>query len=871
MSEPEYRSESVLSTMLSKAAGLAVANRRTVGVASVVVGLVFAAVAFVGLRPSAGTDSLVPKATSAAEATDRIRAKFGDDPIVVMAEENLQQLLLTTEIGRLLQLEGCLGGRVPKGAKPYGGVNSPCGRIARAGSVKRVYGPATFINEAANQLTSALGTELRSAASNVQRAADAARKQALAAGQSAQAAAAAATAAGKAEQGRSAAALARLQLQTGLKSLPSIANSDFVTQVAFDGSRGLGQPKARFSYLFPSSGAALIQVRPKAGLSDSAKRALTRDVEAATKMPEFQLKAGRYVVTGAGVLAESLATEVAAGAIPLLLAAAALMALALGLAFPVRARLLPLLLALLTAALVFGGMALFGMSLTVAAVGGVPVLIGLAVDYAVQLQARSVEALRREGGSAAETVVSAIGVGGPPVVTAALGTAAGFLALMLSPVPMVRGFGLVLIAGVAVALVCAVLVGSAGLSGTIPGSRHTARAADWLDSARLEARELIVGKLPFQRFAAPRVKLSGLLSANPGTVLLLATTVAIGGWAVEGQLNVESDITRLVPSGTPALQDLQALQTETGVAGEVDLLLTGTAVTEPRTLAWLAGVQKDVLARWGYSKTTGCKGSAVCPGVSLTDLVSGQGTSAATQAALAAVPEYFKSAVITPEGDAVLTSFGVKLMPLSKQQAVFDDLRSRAATAPSGVTASVGGLPVVAAAANDRLADADSRRLITLVALLLAAAVLMVAFRSWRRLAVPLSATALATGWATLALWILGVDLNPLSAALGALVIAIGTEFAVLLSERQRAESLQGGTVEDSLARAFSTTGRAIGVSGLTVVMGFGVLVLSDIRVLRDFGIATVVDLLVALLAVVIVVPAMVRVLERRRAGAETE
>jgi hypothetical protein len=98
-------------------------------------------------------------------------------------------------------------------------------------------------------------------------------------------------------------------------------------------------------------------------------------------------------------------------------------------------------------------------------------------------------------------------------------------------------------------------------------------------------------------------------------------------------------------------------------------------------------------------------------------------------------------------------------------------------------------------------------------------------------------------------------------------VIAIGTEFAVLLSERQRAEAQVGVDVEESLGRAFSTTGRAIAISGATVVAGFGVLILSDIRILSEFGLATVIDLLVALLAVAVIVPAMVRVLSKRQAG----
>ena len=51
--------------------------------------------------------------------------------------------------------------------------------------------------------------------------------------------------------------------------------------------------------------------------------------------------------------------------------------------------------------------------------------------------------------------------------------------------------------------------------------------------------------------------------------------------------------------------------------------------------------------------------------------------------------------------------------------------------------------------------------------------------------------------------------------------------------------------------------------SGVTAIAGFGVLALSDIRMLRDFGIVTVVDLTVSLLGVLLVLPAVLVLVER--------
>ena len=50
--------------------------------------------------------------------------------------------------------------------------------------------------------------------------------------------------------------------------------------------------------------------------------------------------------------------------------------------------------------------------------------------------------------------------------------------------------------------------------------------------------------------------------------------------------------------------------------------------------------------------------------------------------------------------------------------------------------------------------------------------------------------------------------------------------------------------------------GKAVLASGVTAIAGFAVLVFTDIRMLRDFGLVTVFDLAVALIGVLVVLPA---------------
>ena len=55
--------------------------------------------------------------------------------------------------------------------------------------------------------------------------------------------------------------------------------------------------------------------------------------------------------------------------------------------------------------------------------------------------------------------------------------------------------------------------------------------------------------------------------------------------------------------------------------------------------------------------------------------------------------------------------------------------------------------------------------------------------------------------------------------------------------------------------------------SGATAIAGFAALIASDIRMLRDFGIVTVVDLTVSLLGVMLVLPAALIWAEQRAAA----
>jgi hypothetical protein len=362
---------------------------------------------------------------------------------------------------------------------------------------------------------------------------------------------------------------------------------------------------------------------------------------------------------------------------------------------------------------------------------------------------------------------------------------------------------------------------------------------------------------------------------RPALVLIAALALAVGGWAVSGQTRVQSDITKLVPQNSRALRDLRTLEHVTGVSGEVDVLVRGRDVATPATLEWMTSYQNEILRHFGYSSQHGCERATLCPALSLTGLfsslpgaASGSGaqvTPARIRQLLAVVPGYFSQTVLTTDHRAATLAFGIRLMPFARQQRVLNYMRSHLAP-PPGVSATLTGLPVLAAQANGSLSSASRRAEMLVAGLLLVALVLLVVLRNVRRALVPIVPIVLATGWSALIVYAIGIPLNPMSATLGALVIAISTEFSVLLSERFAQERALGRDRDEALARTYRLTGAAVLASGTTAIAGFAVLIVSPIEMLRQFGVVTLVDLTVSLAGVLIVLPAVLALGERRGA-----
>jgi hydrophobe/amphiphile efflux-3 (HAE3) family protein len=847
------------------------------------------------LRPTAATDTLVGRSSSTYKDTQRFYSRFGEEPVEVLVKGDLRKLVLSPDIDRLVGLEGCLSGNVPSSAlSQEGGASGPCGRLGRGKAVKVVFGPGTFLNEAALQVDNALAARSARAEAEAKQAQKTVYRQALARGLPAEEAATFGEQARKATMAGFAAEVSALAIRYGIDKQPTLDDHGFVSAVVFDSTKPAGTPKQRFAYLFPNHESALVSVRLKAGLSEAQRSRAIAQIRKAVAMPQWRLQNGEsYLVTGEPVIVDDITGSIAHSIELLLVAVLLVMAIVLSLIFKGRPRLLPLAVALLAAALTFGGLALWGASLTMASVAVLPVLVGLSVDYAIQFQSRIHEA--RAGGAhdPIQAIRHAAAEGAPAIATAALASIGGLLVLMLSPVPMVRGFGLLLVVGVALAFLCALTAGSAamvlvmaGEGGASPfGGDSRARAEEGSLRARARVTSRWIRQHPSRRLAGSigpawqgareiladnafnrlvsRMALD-VSVRQPTRVLAVGLALAVLGWGLDTQTQVQTDIAKLAPQSLSSLHNLTALERATGVGGEIDLMVSSSALTKPSTIEWMSSYESAVLKRYGYTASSGCGRARLCPAFSLPDLFQGEEgspvklTQERVRGLLAAIPPYFSQDVISSDRRVATLAFGIRLMGLQQQQQLIEGMRA-SLHPPAGVSARLVGLSVLAAQAGSQVAS-PWRRLLTLLAALVAVAlILLVAFRGdRRRVFVPLAPIVLATGWSALVLFALRIPLNPMSVTLGALVIAISTEFSVLISERHRQERAAGHSTVEALRLAYAHTGAAVAASGVTAIAGFGVLTLSDIAMLRDFGFVTLVDLSVSLVGVLVALPAAV-------------
>ncbi|MEX2239019.1 MAG: hydrophobe/amphiphile efflux-3 (HAE3) family transporter [Dehalococcoidia bacterium] len=767
------------------------------------------------IQVETGQDNLLPPDSPVLQQNERYQDQFGSETMQLLLSGERDDILSPANLRLMSELES---------------------ELSSDPRYLAVFSPATYLMVAAEQAQSRLADFEQ----QVAEAQEAARAEVAAAGGTVEEQdAAAGAAAGAVIQDFLAQYGEEAEQFAGITDF-SIDNREFVDRVLVTAD---GELRPQFRSLLPDENHALVVARISGNASLDETSEIAEDFEAVTARYEFEGLTG--LAAGSPELIGEITTSMTDSLLYTGLLAAMLMFVVLALVFRAHWRLLSLPVMVVGVVWVFGLMGYLGIPLTVVTVAGLPIMIGLGVDFAIQFHNRYQEEMPREGTSA-EALRASLRTIGPGVTAAALVTALGFAALFASDLPVVRDFALIHAVGVTLAFVAALL-----LLNSILFLRDRPKDAP---RRRLHA----TGESPVDGALGWVVRAA---IEHPIPLLIFGLGFFLLGLYYDGEIEVQTDPERYVSADSEVIKDLDVIREVVGSTGEIGIMIESDEVLEPEFLQWMLSFQEEQLV----AHPTLLK-DANSPASAVADLNGGEipGDRAAVGTSLAELPPQVQRTLVSEDGRRLNLLFVTANIPLEEVKSVVDQMRQDT-NPPGDAVVSFGSLTVVGAESVSGLAD--SRRVITISALLGILVLLSLLYWNPAKAALVVAPIALVIGWSSGVMYLTGISFNPLTAVLGGLVAGIGTEFTVLL-RRQYDEEKQGGLAPaEAMHVAVIKIGRAVTASAFTVMGGFGALCLSDFLLLRDFGIVTVISVFLALVATLVLLPSVTVWIDERLAA----
>ena len=136
----------------------------------------------------------------------------------------------------------------------------------------------------------------------------------------------------------------------------------------------------------------------------------------------------------------------------------------------------------------------------------------------------------------------------------------------------------------------------------------------------------------------------------------------------------------------------------------------------------------------------------------------------------------------------------------------------------------------------------------SLLGLVLIFILLLIIYRDLIKALLPVLPMLVVIGWMGLVMYYGGLKYTPLTATLGALVLGVGSEYAILMMERFYEELGNVGDPYEAMKITANRIGSALVASGMTVIFGFAALIASPFNIVSNFGVVTVMSVVLALI-----------------------
>ncbi|ETA67093.1 hydrophobe/amphiphile efflux-3 family protein [Methanolobus tindarius DSM 2278] len=619
------------------------------------------------------------------------------------------------------------------------------------------------------------------------------------------------------------------------------------------------------SALMPDDTHAVMSVVLEGTSSDTTKEEILRETETSIELANFPADYN-IIVTGDPAFSIAMNEEMNTSMGILLSLSVLLMVVVLYLVFKhVRWRLLPLPIVLVGIIFTFGAMGFLDIPMSMVSMSAFPVLIGLGIDYAIQFHNRIEEELAR-GETDEEAVIDTIKHTGPAVLIALIITALGFFSLFTSSVPMIQDFGKLLMIGIAMCFISSLFLGVTILYGFDKISKWNILGKLGLKKKSSQHEtHIIIDEEHEPDFLEKALKgISTFSMRNPLLILSIAGLLCLGGLYADNLVGIQTDTETFVPQDMPALLELQHMGEILGGDDQLNLIIKTDDNADPELLEWIDDFSEHEVDGRSHIQDSS----------SIVDLVkaanSGEipDSSEEVRAIYDQLSDTQKDAYINGNSIIMLNlNIGNAMSELGLEgiealsNVVEEDLQWMAP--PPGVHVTITGHSMVYVEVISALTS--GRVFMTMLGIALVFAGLLVIYRDILKALTPVLTMVVVVGWSGGLMYYTGMEYTPMTATLGALILGVGSEYAILMMERYFEEREKGADPEEAMQEASVKIGKAIVTSGATTVFGFSALIASPFSITSNFGVITVMDVILALFATFVIFPPIIVTLDKYR------
>ncbi|MFA5375351.1 MAG: hydrophobe/amphiphile efflux-3 (HAE3) family transporter [Dehalococcoidia bacterium] len=345
---------------------------------------------------------------------------------------------------------------------------------------------------------------------------------------------------------------------------------------------------------------------------------------------------------------------------------------------------------------------------------------------------------------------------------------------------------------------------------------------------------------------------------HPLIIIPVALAFTVAGLVADPHIQTETDELKMISQDVPVMQELRQVEDVAGGLVSMNILLETNDVSDPQIVSWVLQLQ-DRIAANNSDMVSGTESYASAM-VQLTEVmnISMPQTAEETKDILQGLPEQLKANLVNEDYTAANVIVTIGEITGDQTPALEAMLKEYTADHPANVEVTITGLPIMMRELGNGLSGGRVEMTLIGIAFIFGGLLFLFKFNILR-VCMAVLPVALIIGWSSGVMWLADIKYTPATAAMGALIIGIGTEFTILLMMRYYEEREKGISPMEAMKTAITRIGRAIIASGLTVIGGFGALLIAqNFPVLRSFGLLTMIDVFLALISTLVVLPALI-------------